>query len=137
MQVAQQLTLQEQKKSNVKDLIEEPAVDANFDFLKFPELTVDEQIASIPPQFLEDIEFESRCYTKSHPTCMVTKHPDNHHGSWACDMVEGASTCLSGITDFYQSKGIAGWRCANCDWDLCIKCMKADKFIAMVAVRED
>ena len=98
---------------------------------------MDEQLASIPPQFLVDIEFENRTVARSHSTCTVVKHPDNHHGSWACDKVAGASYCLSGITDFYQSKGIAGWRCAGCDWDLCIKCMKADKFIAMVATRED
>mmetsp|Transcript_34826 Transcript_34826/g.45847 ORF Transcript_34826/g.45847 Transcript_34826/m.45847 type:complete len:103 (+) Transcript_34826:34-342(+) len=85
----------------VKKESEEPAVDQGFDFLNFPNLSVDEQIASIPPQFLQDIEFEARTYARSHPTCTVVKHAENHGGSWACDKVEGASNCLSGITGFY------------------------------------
>lgn len=129
-------TLKKQDSSSSQD--DTPAIDSNFDFVNFPNLSVDEQIASIPPQFLQDIEFENETVARSHPKgCLVRKHPENHHGSWACDKVSGATHCQSGITGFYQSKGIEGWRCASCDWDLCIKCMKVDKFIQMVTNRED
>ena len=80
---------------------EEEAIDQGFDFVNFPNLTTDEQIASIPPAFLENIEFEEIDYCKSHPNCSVKKHHANHNGTWACDKIDGASTCLSGITDFY------------------------------------
>merc|ERR1719424_36464 len=31
--------------------------------------------------------------------------------------------CLSGITDFHQSEGMARFRCDPCDYDLCQKCI--------------
>ena len=68
---------------------------------------------------------------------MLVKHPDNHSGTWDCDRVEGVNYCLSGLTGFYQSKGIAGWRCSKCDFDICIKCAQADRFIEMLLSRED
>ena len=37
---------------------EQPAIDCDFDFINFPSLPVDEQISSIPRQFMEGIEFE-------------------------------------------------------------------------------
>ena len=86
---------------------------------------------------MEGIEFEDVDRARSHPSCQVVKHLPNHSGSWNCDKVKGASKCLSGLTGFYQSKGIEGWRCAKCDWDLCIKCMQADRFIEMISNRED
>ena len=48
------------------------AVDIGFDFVNFPNLSVDEQIASIPPEFLVGIEFEQVVsQARSHPTCKV------------------------------------------------------------------
>ena len=86
---------------------------------------------------MQDLQFEEMCIARSHPNCTVRKRPSNHSGSWACDKIKGASFCLSGITGFGMAKGIECWRCNNCDWDLCIKCMKADKFIEMITNRED
>ena len=91
----------------------------------------------MPKEFYEHIQLEKQIRTRSHKSCILTKHNDNHAGSWACDKVKGVSECLSGITGFYQSKGIQGWRCSNCDFDLCIKCTQADKFIEMLLSRED
>ena len=113
LQIDKEHLLGEQESPKLKKKVsEEPPIDADFDFVNFPNLSVDEQLASIPKQFLQDIEFEKHTHAPSHHTCVVVKHPDNHSGSWACDKVQGASYCLSGITGFYQSKGIAGWRCA-------------------------
>ena len=84
-----------------QDEDDEEAIDQGFDFVNFPNLTTEEQIASIPLAFLENIEFDEVDHARSHPTCSVKKHHPNHNGSWACDKVAGASTCLSGITDFY------------------------------------
>ena len=112
-------------------------IDQGFDFVNFPNLSVDKQIASIPLPFMEDLKFGEFTSARSHSTCLVKKHPKNHGGAWACDMIEGASACLSGLEDFYKSKGIEGWSCTKCDWDMCIKCMQADKFIEMITNRED
>ena len=101
---------------------EPQAVDLGFDFVNFPSLDVNEQIRTIPVLFMKDIEFEEFTKARSHD-CMVQKRASNHSGSWRCDKIKGAATCLSGITGFGQAKGIDCWRCGSCDWDLCIKCM--------------
>ena len=85
---------------------EDAPIDENFDYENFPQLPVNQQIESIPPQFLSNIELGPIEMARSHPTCKVKKRPDNHGGGWACDKIKGASYCLSGITGFYQSKGI-------------------------------
>ena len=124
------------KKLVVKVEVDEPAVDHGFDFVNYPYLSSDEQIRTIPQIFMQDIELPYEVKTRSHP-CTVYKRPSNHGGGWRCDKIKHASKCLSGITGFHQAKGIECWRCDHCDWDLCIKCMKADKFIEMIANRED
>ena len=83
-----------------------PAIDEGFDYVNFPSLTPDEQLNSIPKEFYQHIQFENKIRTRSHHSCTLTKHHDNHSGTWACDKVKGVSDCLSGITGFYQSKGI-------------------------------
>ena len=112
------------------------AIDEGFDFNKFPSLKPEQQIQQIPKKFLEQITIADTVKTRSHG-CQIKKHPTNHCGTWACDKVKGAKTCLSGIKGFYQSKGIDGWRCVGCDFDMCIKCMQADHFISLHESRED
>jgi hypothetical protein len=69
----------------------------------------------------------------------LTKHPEKktNAGTWNCDKIKGADRCLSGLTGFYQSKGIPAYHCEACDFDLCEKCMRADLFIQMHPLRED
>lgn len=40
---------------------------------------------------------------------------------WACDARKDGG-CLSGITDFRQTKGMNRFRCEKCDFDYCDKC---------------
>ena len=82
------------------------------------------------------MEFETFLVTRSHKKCKMRRHKENHSGFWRCDRVKGSSICLSGIYN-YSSKGIDGWECRQCDFDLCMKCAKADKFIEMHENRED
>ena len=86
---------------------------------------------------MKEMKLKKITKTRSHHKCILTKRPDNHNGSWCCDKIKGASKCLSGITAFYQAKGIECWRCNKCDFDLCIKCMQADRFIELMSYRED
>ena len=124
-------------KAELESPADEKAIDEGFDYVNFPNLTPDEQLRSIPKEFYKDIVLDINTVTRSHKSCILRKHPDNHHGSWACDKVKGASFCLKGLESFYQSKGHQGWRCSQCDFDLCISCMQADKFIEMLLSRED
>lgn len=59
----------------------------------------------------------------------LTKKPDDHSGSWACDYRRIGGRCLSGITGFNMSKGVPAYDHRSCDFDLCEPCMKADIFI--------
>ena len=43
--------------------------------------------------------------------------------NWLCDGKDLKEKCLSGITDFYQTKGIERFRCDYCNYDLCKNCM--------------
>lgn len=89
----------------------------------------------------ETHKFEGRilCQSHVHP---LKKHPNKHHNGWRCDKIKGVNRCLSGITDFYQvdsiNPPISGYRCDQCDFDLCERCVKADIFVENVILdRED
>lgn len=41
---------------------------------------------------------------------------------WKCDGANSKKKCLSGITDFDQSNGIARYTCSVCNYDLCEEC---------------
>ena len=128
-------TINEAQK-NVVDSDSEKAIDEGFDYLNFPDLDPNEQLDSIPKQMLQHIELEKVCFTRSHPGCEMKKRPSNHGGNWICDLLEGTSKCLSGIKS-YNTQGYECWRCDDCDFDLCILCMQADRFIEMMTNRED
>ena len=84
----------------------------------------------------EPIDLEEMESSSSHK-CPLKAHKPNHHHSWRCDRIKGAKVCKSNINS-YNSMGIRGWRCSACDFDLCIACLKTEKFIAMCSDnRED
>lgn len=66
----------------------------------------------------------------------LIKHKPGHHTNWRCDRITGAAVCKSEINS-YNSNGVQGWRCNQCDFDLCIACMQVSKFIERMTQRED
>jgi len=62
--------------------------------------------------------------------CVLNVRPSDHNGANSCSMIKGARKCLSGCEDFYKSKGVAMYECRACDFDLCVRCMKADLYIS-------
>ena len=58
------------------------------------------------------------------------QHEVNHHkpgevsNSWDCDARKYFGKCFSGLTGFGQSKGLEGWSCRPCNFDICINCLK-------------
>ena len=82
---------------------------------------------------LDEIEEAEIINVKSH-WCKMYKIPPNSCG-WYCDRINGVDRCLSGMTtDFSQGKCkdpyMYGWRCQNCNYYICSRCMKADKLIS-------
>jgi len=45
---------------------------------------------------------------------------------WNCSQLKNAGKCFSGLTGFYQSDGLRGWECRDCDFDICEKCIQVD-----------
>ena len=113
------------------------AIDKDFNWEDFPYLSPEEQIKKIPPKLLDAIELGQKVKCRSHNTCSLVKHHPNHAGTWNCDRVKGAKTCLSGLNGFYQSKGLEGWCCRPCDFDMCKKCLQADIFISLVGEKRE
>ena len=58
--------------------------------------------------------------THIHPLKYLDTTMDNN---WACDGRLLPNGCLSGITGFRQTKNMKRFRCIQCDYDLCEKCM--------------
>ena len=58
--------------------------------------------------------------THIHPLKFLDTTMDNN---WACDGRLLPNKCLSGITGFRQTKNMKRFRCVQCDYDLCEKCM--------------
>ena len=59
---------------------------------------------------------------------LIHVHPLEYKGirktGWACNARHiGEGGCKSGITGFYQTFEMDNFRCDNCDFDLCLKCM--------------
>jgi len=65
---------------------------------------------------IEKIGLKSDCH--QHILNLVDR--DN---GWGCDGRNTSSSCLSGITGFRQTNGMSRYRCDDCDFDLCEKCM--------------
>ena len=58
--------------------------------------------------------------THNHPLKFLDTTMDN---GWSCDGRHIAGGCLSGINNFHQTKNIKRFRCIQCNYDLCEKCM--------------
>ena len=72
------------------------------------------------------IKVPKRCKIDLHEHSL-TKMPNTEDDQWACNGIEVFKTgCYGGITDFYQTKGIKGWRCPieECDFDICKTCVQ-------------
>ena len=127
--------LMDKKIEKIKDSKVAEPIDPNFDWLTFPQLSKTEQVKTIPKGLFESVPLKEVEQSPSH-NCPLKKHGANHHKNWRCDRVKESQYCRSEIHT-YNSGGIPGWRCNNCDFDLCINCIKIDKFLAMLCTRED
>ena len=76
-----------------------PPIDTGFDYEKFPDLSVDQQLMSIPLKFLQAIELKETEKFAAHDH-QLTKLKEGSSIQWYCDRVKGASKCLSGIYSF-------------------------------------
>lgn len=113
------------------------ALDAGFDYENFPSLSLSEKLRCLPEEMVFAIELDAPYQQVSSHPCPLQKHPANHNNGWNCDKIKGADRCLSGLTGFYQSTGVPGYRCVDHNFDLCEKCMRADLFIERNGQRED
>ena len=61
-----------------------------------------------------------KAITHNHPLKYLDTTMDN---GWACNGINLPRGCLSGTNGFFQTKNIKRFRCMQCDYDLCEKCM--------------
>eukprot|EP01022_Parablepharisma_sp_SALTPOND_P006184 TRINITY_DN12511_c0_g1_i4.p1 TRINITY_DN12511_c0_g1~~TRINITY_DN12511_c0_g1_i4.p1 ORF type:complete len:163 (+),score=0.08 TRINITY_DN12511_c0_g1_i4:120-608(+) len=57
--------------------------------------------------------------THHHPLYLV-----NVDNGWACSGMQLPGGCESGITRFFQTKGMQRYTCGVDDYDLCVKCLQ-------------
>ena len=93
------------------------------------------QLESLPELMWKDITVPEKQTVRSHK-CELIKRKYMSSG-WKCDLLKGARKCFSGITGFYQTSNIQGWRCDGCDFDLCIKCMQVDNLVMNLVSRDE
>lgn len=63
--------------------------------------------------------------------------PVENNGNWDCDARKVFGKCLRGLTGFGQTKGVKGFSCRPCNFDVCDKCMQAVMLIDRILERED
>lgn len=79
-------------------------------------------------KFIEDGKEKYQLYYKykasihHHLLTFLGCEKDN---GWACDGESFPGGCKSGFVGFLQTLGIKRFRCNDCDFDLCLKCMNA------------
>ena len=56
-----------------------------FDYVNFPNLSVQDQLKAIPKEFLEKISLPNEIVTRSKPGVTLTKKPSYHTGTSNCD----------------------------------------------------
>jgi hypothetical protein len=61
-------------------------------------------------------------YSHKHPHVLISIVRNN---GWGCDLMHDPEGCKSGINDFYQTEGMSRFRCEECDYDSCEKCLLA------------
>ena len=86
-------------------------------------------------QVLSEIDEPESVNLKSH-NCEMHLIPPTC-GGWFCDKINGVDRCISGMTnDYSQGKCkdpyMYGWRCQSCNYYVCVRCMKADRFISIL-----
>jgi len=52
---------------------------------------------------------------------------DGDCDGWGCDGRFRAGGCKSGITGYFQTRGVDRYRCQSCDFDLCKKCVESNQ----------
>lgn len=98
-----------------------------FNWEIWGKLDITEKVIQLPQSSYDTIKTEETEKVTSHQ-CEMTKHEEGHHTHWGCDRVQGAGVCL-GKSRIGHGKYIEAWRCDKCDFDLCINCMRINKFI--------
>ena len=102
-------------------------------------MSIQDQVKAIPKDLCEKIEFPHKIVTRSKPGVNLKKKTDDHEGTSDCDFGKYILNrgCLSGLTGFYQSEGIEMWESRDHNYDICLKCAQADRFIEMVLNEEE
>lgn len=62
------------------------------------------------------------CNVSVHKHALIFNTRDN---GWGCDGRRQPGGCKSKISGFSQTHGMWRYRCDNCDYDLCYKCLEA------------
>ena len=93
----------------------------------------------MPKELYEKIELPDQIVTRSKPGVTLNKKDDNHDGSCACDFGKYILNrgCLCGLSDYDQAEGIEMWESRDHNYDICIKCAQADRFIEMILNEEE
>ena len=100
-------------------------------------MNIKDQLKAIPEKLWGKVELPDEITSILKPGVNLTKKPDNHRGSCNCDGRHPFGHCLSGLTAFHQSKGIKMWENRSNDYDICIKCAQASRFIEMILNKEE
>ena len=66
------------------------------------------------------VKSENVFNVSKHDHILKFVHKDN---GWSCDGRNFEKKCLRGITGFFKTNGIMRFRCEECDFDLCDKCL--------------
>ena len=91
------------------------------------EITIDSQLDALPNTYKSIVLKVPK--TKIHSHEHNLKKNQGVRQGWNCNKIPGATRCMSGLTDFYQSDGMVGYFCEECGFDMCENCIKADIFI--------
>ena len=73
----------------------------------------------LPESMWSQVKVPDEVKVRSHECILRNRQKIGHMGGWRCDKLKKFPTCFSNMTSFGQSHGIQGWRCNNCDFDLC------------------
>ena len=75
------------------------------------------KICALSPESVPD-----RIEVLIHPHPLSKWHYSPRY-QWLCDMHEARGLCLGGHSSFASNRGVSCWRCQECDYDICEKCM--------------
>eukprot|EP00347_Sterkiella_histriomuscorum_P016568 403352697 len=104
------------------------AVNANMQ-MQSDDIDVDATLRYLKEQDEEEwknVEVPSEIKIKLHHHELI-KMSDINDDTWQCNGTQLFERgCHGGITDYYQTKGVEGWRCPDeiCDFDICKTCIQ-------------